>query len=169
MPLSRLRLRLSAAFALAFVLSLVILDVALFLLLRRDGERQLTHRLQVSATQVADALTREFGEAPQLGLLGAARETFRELPATPDAFVVYDGSGTRLSAKGSASVVGVAPAAWRAGEPAVMDRSTGPGGDLRLVVDRPHVPGPAAFRVLAIGARLPIEERLEGLGWWMVA
>lgn len=167
MPLSRLRLRLSAAFALAFVLSLVILDAALFLLLRRDGERQLTHRLQVSATQVADALTREFNEAPQLGLLGAARETFRELPATPDAFVVYDGTGARLAAKGPTSAV--APAAWRAGEPAVMDRSSGPGGDLRLVVDRPHAPGPAAFRVLAIGARRPTEERLEGLGWWMMA
>jgi signal transduction histidine kinase len=169
MPLSRLRLRLSAAFALAFVLSLVVLDVALFLLLRRDGERQLTHRLQVSATQVADALTREFSEAPQLGLLRAARETFRELPATPDAFVVYTATGARLAADGPASVVAVAPAAWRAGEAAAMDRSSGPGDDLRLVVDRVHAPGPAAFRVLAIGARRPTEERVEGLGWWMMA
>jgi two-component system OmpR family sensor kinase len=51
----------------------------------------------------------------------------------------------------------------------VMDGSSGPGGDFRLVVDRPHPPGPAAFRVLAIGARRPTEERLEGLGWWMLA
>jgi signal transduction histidine kinase len=169
MPLSRLRLRLSAAFALAFVLSLVVLDVALFLLLRRDGEHQLTHRLQVSATQVTDALTREFNEAPQLGLLEAVRETFRELPVTPDAFVVYDGTGARLAANGAASVVAVAPATWRAGEAAVMDRSSGRGNDLRLVVDRPRAAGPAAFRVLAIGARRPTEERVNGLGWWMMA
>src|SRR3954462_8187875 len=101
MPLSRLRLRLSAAFALAFALGLVLLDLALFLLLRQDAERQLTHRIQEAATQVADALAREFGEAPRDGFATAARETFREWPETPYAFVVYDSGGAVLASDGN--------------------------------------------------------------------
>src|SRR3989442_3315983 len=96
MPLSRLRLRLSAAFALAFALGVAILMGALFLLLRRDADRQLTRRLQESATGAAEALGREYGEAPGAGLAAAARETFRELPSFSHSVVVYDRAGSPI-------------------------------------------------------------------------
>ena len=165
MPLSRLRLRLSAAFALAFALGLAALNTALFLVLRRDADRQLTHRLSAAATQVAEALAREYGEAPQLGLAAAARETFRELPATGNSFVIYDGSGARLAVSGQPAGIALAPAEWRTGDPTVLDRSEG-SQDVRIAADR-RVSG--EFRVVAIGTRQPTEEHLETLGWWLLA
>jgi signal transduction histidine kinase len=169
MPLSRLRLRLSFAFALAFALGLAVLHVALFLLLRRDADRQLTHRLQDSATEVADAMAREFSEAPDEGLGHAARETLREWPASPDAFVIYDRSGLPLAKLGHPPALATAPPEWRAGDPTVLNRRAAEQYDVRLVADR-GVPGPAApFRVIAIGGRRATEERVETLGWWLVA
>ncbi|HET8834151.1 MAG TPA: HAMP domain-containing protein [Gemmatimonadales bacterium] len=167
MPLSRLRLRLSIAFALAFAAGLAVLHVALFLLLRRDADRQLTRRLQQSAGEMAQAMTREFGEAPTQGWRAAARETLREWPATPDAFVIYDSAGDRLAALGHAGDVATAPDAWRLGDAAVTDRRAGD-HDLRLAVDRPPDGALPAFRVLAIGAREATEQRIETLGWWLV-
>jgi len=170
-PLSRLRLRLSAAFALAFALGLAVLNTALFLVLRRDADRQLTHHLEAAATEVAEALAREYGEAPERGLPAAARETFREWPATGNSFVVYDGAGARLATLGNPARLAAAPAALHAGDAGVLDRVAGARDHVRLVADQlvrvGHVtPG---FRVLAIGTRAPTEERLETLGWWMLA
>ncbi|HKT60155.1 MAG TPA: hypothetical protein VJQ46_08900, partial [Gemmatimonadales bacterium] len=93
MPLSRLRLRLSIAFALAFAVGLAVLHLTLFVLLRRDADRQLTRRLQQSAGEVAHAMAREFWEAPHEGLRRAAREALREWPPTLDAFIIYDSAG----------------------------------------------------------------------------
>ena len=125
MSLSRLRLRLSIAFALAFAAGLALLHLSLFLLLRRDADRQLTRRLQQSAAEVAQAMTREFGEAPARGLRAAARETLREWPSTTDGFVIYDSAGGRLSTLGSARVLTAAPPAWRAGDLPVADGQIG--------------------------------------------
>jgi signal transduction histidine kinase len=166
MPLSRLRLRLSAAFALAFLLGLALLNTALFLVLRRDADRQLTHRLSAAATQAAEAMVREYGEAPQLGLAAAARETFRELPATGNSFAVYDESGARFAVHGDSVALAVAPAQWRAGDPVVLDRTAGRHDDLRIAADRGVSP---RFRVVALGTREPTEERLQELGWWLLA
>jgi signal transduction histidine kinase len=170
-PLSRLRLRLSAAFALAFALGLAVLNTAIYLALRRDADRQLTHRLQTSATDVAEALAREYGERPRAGLAAAARETFREWPATGNSFVVYDGAGARLATHGDAVRLAVAPATWHAGDPDVLDRVAGRDDDVRVVADRQARARGATqgFRVLAVGPREPTEERLETLGWWMLA
>ncbi len=169
MPLSRLRLRLSVAFALAFAVGLVVLDISLFVLIRRDADRQLTRHLQESASAVAEALAREFGEAPAAGLAYAARETFREWPATPTAFVVYDSAGAPVARSGTPTNLSAAPSSLRAPHSAVMDRSAGPEHDVRLVVDRSEASGPVPFRVVAIGARQPTEEHVESLGWWMLA
>ena len=169
MPLSRLRLRLSAGFALAFTLGLLVLNLALFLLLRRDADRQLTRQLHDAATTVAGAVAREYHEAPEAGLAEAARETFRELPATPHAFVVYDGRGQRIAEHGLPRRVATAPPEWRAGDPVALDRTAGPEDDVRLAADQRGGPavGPVEFHVLAIGTRQPTEEHLATLGWWM--
>lgn len=171
MPLSRLRLRLAAAFALAFALGVAILMIALFLILRRDADRQLTRRLQESATAVADALAREYGEAPGAGLAAAARETFRELPPSPHTFVLYDGAGIEIAAHGAPASIGAAPAEWRSGDADVIDRTEAPRSDVRLVADRsPSGQSRSrSFHVLAIGTRQPTEEHVESLGWWMTA
>lgn len=169
MSLSRLRLRLSAAFALAFAFGLVVLNLSLFLLIRRDADRQLTHRLQESASAVAEALAREYGEAPAGGLARAARETFREWPATPTAFVVYDSSGGAVARYGTPASLVAAPSRRLAGDAAIMDRSVGPENEVRLVADQPTGKRSVSFRVVAIGARQPTEEHVESLGWWMLA
>jgi two-component system, OmpR family, sensor kinase len=168
MPLSRLRIRLSLAFALAFALGLGVLHLALFLLLRRDADRQLTRRLQQSAGEVAQAMTREFGESPALGLRAAARETLREWPSTADAFVIYDSAGSRLATLGHAGDLDAAPPGWHAGDAPVADRDGGE-HDVRLAVDHPAEGARPAFRVLAIGGREATEQRIETLGWWLVA
>ena len=168
MPLSRLRLRLSAGFALAFAVGLSVLHVALFLLLRRDADPQLTRRLQESAEEVAHAMVVEFAEAPTLGLRAAASEALREMPSTPDAFVIYDSGGGRLATLGHAGDLATAPATWRPGDAPVADRRAGD-HDVRLAVDRPAEGAQPAFRVLAIGGREATEQRIETLGWWLVA
>jgi two-component system, OmpR family, sensor kinase len=166
MSLSRLRLRLSIAFALAFAVGLAVLHVSLFLLLRRDADRQLTRGLQQSAGEVAQAMTREFGEAPAMGLRAAARETLREWPSTPDAFVIYDSAGSRLSTLGRAQDLTAAPPAWRAGDAPVAD---GRGDhDVRLAVNNLANGARPAFRVLAIGGRAATQRRIETLGLWLV-
>jgi signal transduction histidine kinase len=168
MPLSRLRLRLSVAFALAFAAGLAVLHVGLFLLLRRDADRQLTRRLQQSAGEVAQAMAREFGEAPALGLRAAAQETLREWPSTPDGFVIYDSAGGRLATLGRANELAVAPLGWRDGDAPKTDRNGGHHA-VRLVVDRAADGARPAFRVLAIGGREAAAQRIETLGWWLVA
>lgn len=169
MPLSRLRLRLSAAFALAFVVGLVLLNFSLFLLIRRDADLQLTHHLQQSANGFADALEREYNETPKAGLAWAAGEAYREWPATSTAFVVYDDAGVVVARYGNHSSLGAAPSSRRPQGPPVMDRATGPGGDVRIVAAQPRASGTLRFRVVAIGARQPTEEHVESLGWWMLA
>ena len=168
MPLSRLRLRLSIAFALAFALGLAVLHLTLFLLLRRDADRQLTRRLQQSAGDVVQAMTREFAESPGEGLTRAARETLREWPATADAFVIYDSAGARLATLGRAGELATAPRAWREGDIAVADRRAGD-HDVRLAVNRRPKGSLPAFRVMAVGGREGTQQRIETLGWWLVA
>jgi two-component system heavy metal sensor histidine kinase CusS len=168
LPLSRLRLRLSLAFALAFAAGLAVLHVALFLLLRRDADRQLTHRLQQAAGEVAQAASREYGESPHEGPGHAAREALREWPSTSDAFVIYDSAGARLAALGPADVVAAAPPVWRAGDLTVADRHAG-SHELRLAVEPGAAGAPPAFRVLAIGGREATRQWIETLGWWLVA
>ncbi len=169
MPLSRLRLRLSAAFALAFAVGLVVLNFSLFLLIRRDADHQLTHHLQQSANGFADALDRESSEMPKAGLAWAARETFREWPATSTAFVVYDSAGSVVARYGNRTSLAAVPASRRPQDPLVMDRSTGREDDVRIVAAQARAGGTVPFRVVAIGARQPTEEHVESLGWWMLA
>lgn len=169
MPLSRLRLRLSAAFALTFAFGLAALNVTLFVLIRRDADRQLTHRLREAATAVAEAVALEFGEAQTAGLAGAARETFHEWPATPYAFIIYDSAGAPLASHGPPPSIAAAPRSWRTEDPAILDRTAGAENDVRLVADRPSESRPAPFHVLAIGTREPTEEHVASLGWWMAA
>src|SRR5690349_1943213 len=167
MPLSRLRIRLSIAFALAFAAGLAVLHVALFLLLRRDADRQLTRRLQQSAGEVAQEMPREFGEAPAAGRRAAARATRSEWPPSPDAFVIYDAAGSRLATLGRPADLAAAPLGWHSGDVPVVDHDGG-GNDVRLAVDRPAEGARPAFRVLAIGGREATEQRIETLGWWLV-
>ncbi|HEY8258242.1 MAG TPA: HAMP domain-containing sensor histidine kinase [Gemmatimonadales bacterium] len=169
MPLSRLRLRLSAAFALAFAIGLVVLNLSLFLLIRRDAEHQLTHHLQESATGFADALAREYAEAPRAGLDQAARETIHEWPATSTAFIVYDSLGAVVARYGSAEVLAATPSSWRARGATTIDRSIGADGDVRLVVDQRTGSMASPFRVVAIGTLQPTVEHVKSLGWWMLA
>jgi len=117
---------------------------------------------------VAQAMTREFGESPALGLRAAARETLREWPSTPDGFVIYDSAGRRLATLGHPNDVAAAPLGWRAGDVPVADRNGGD-HDVRLAVDRLADGVRPAFRVLAIGGREATEQRIETLGWWLVA
>ncbi len=169
MPLSRIRVRLSAAFALAFALGLAVLILGLFLVLRRDADRLLTRQLHRAATDLADAVSREYGEMPGARLAEAAHETFREWPTSPYGFVIYDGAGGIVATHGQATGVRAAPTVWHPEDGVVIDRAAAPELDFRLAADEVHGPRRMPFRVLAIGARQPTEEHVEALGWWMAA
>ena len=63
-PLSRLRLRLSAWFALAFVAGLTALSLTLYAYLRHQSSLRLTRSLRTSAVELVDAIRFELREAP---------------------------------------------------------------------------------------------------------
>jgi ribonuclease E len=73
-PLSRLRLRLSAWFALAFVAGLTALSLTLYAYLRHQSSLRLTRSLRTSAVELADAIRFELREAPSAGLAHAVSD-----------------------------------------------------------------------------------------------
>jgi signal transduction histidine kinase len=120
-PLSRLRLRLSAWFALAFVAGLTALSLALYAYLRHQSSLRLTRSLRTSAVELADAIRFERREAPSAGLAHAAREALLEWPAHQGAFAIYGADGVRLGERGGKAEVRRLPAVLAAGDTLTAD------------------------------------------------
>ena len=93
MRLSRLRIRLTAAFALAFAGALGALIAGLLWYLWRESDGRLTTRLHEAAAQYALAVAREAGEPETRGVERAAPEVAKEWPLGPETFVVVDSAG----------------------------------------------------------------------------
>jgi signal transduction histidine kinase len=112
MALSRVRLRLTAGFAIAFLAGLVALNGALFAYLRRQASRRVSSHLETSTAQLlrsirqeqqTDVADRDFG--------AAVREVLGEWPDPTVAFRVFDARGAELGARGDSTLLRAVPAA----------------------------------------------------------
>ena len=101
MPLSRLRLRIAAGFALAFGVSLALLAVAAFVYLRAESTHRLDARLAATARGVEAAMERERRDTPDSTLTFAATEVVTEWPHNGDGFVIVDSAGHVLAGVGT--------------------------------------------------------------------
>ena len=112
MALSRVRLRLTAGFAIAFLISLVALNTALFAYLRRQASRRVTAHLQLSAQQLLRSIRQEQLVDPgDRSLAAATHEVLGEWPDPTVAFRVFDARGGELGAHGDSTLLRVIPAA----------------------------------------------------------
>ena len=168
MGLSRLRLRLAAAFALAFTLGLGGLAALSLGYLWRESNRRLDARLSVVARGVSVAVRREMQESPDSSFGYAAEQVAAEWPQNAGAFVfVDDEAGTVVAAHDSAHASERVVRGWlRAGRPATF-RSRNP-HDTRVVAERgtSDLGGgvPLHWSVLAFGSTEGIESDTQLLG-----
>src|SRR5689334_8292296 len=98
MPISRLRLQLSAYFALVFLLGLGVADFARFSRLRRGADESLSRELSGTADGLAHGVARELADL-RSGLTDAAREAIDEWPPDSNGFAVYDSSGAIVASR----------------------------------------------------------------------
>ncbi|MGB7213326.1 MAG: ATP-binding protein [Gemmatimonadales bacterium] len=112
MALSRVRLRLTAGFAIAFLIGLVALNTALFAYLRRQASRRVTAHLQLSAEQLLRSIRQEQVTDPgDRTVTAAAGEVLGEWPDPTVAFRVFDAHGAVLGSHGDSALLSVIPAA----------------------------------------------------------
>lgn len=166
MPLSRLRLRLAAWFAVAFVVALTTLNLALYAYLRYESNHRLTRSLYDDARELADFIHLEYQEHPPEGLAAAAREALVEWPARPATFVVYGTHGERLAARGDTSQVQRMPVVLNMADTAVADVPSAGRYPFRQVTvaaeTAPH------FFIRASSSTQSIGEESQALAIWLV-
>ncbi|MFI5311360.1 MAG: HAMP domain-containing protein [Gemmatimonadales bacterium] len=135
MALSRLRLRLAAGFAVAFVLGLGALAAGTLGYLWSESTHRLDRRLGVVTEGVARNLARELNETPDSSLAFASNEVVREWPSNDDGFGIVDEHGAFVAGVNQRGALDPVLGAWgRAG------------GVSRLVVHQ----GSEDYRVVAI-------------------
>ena len=165
MPLSRLRLRLSAWFALAFVAGLTALSLTLYAYLRHQSSLRLTRSLRTSSLELADAVRFELREAPADGLAHAVREALVEWPAHQGTFAVYDANGVRVGQRGPATETKSLPAKVTAGDTQAVDVAVNGAYPLRQVtVLSPEDP---RFLVRGSGSTRVIHDESGTLALWL--
>lgn len=163
MRLSRLRLRLATWYAVAFFAGLLLLDVALYGLLRAQADRRLTRGLRATAGALQAAVRLELDETPDSGLAFAATETLHEWAAPPGAYLVLDADGQVLAERG--------PESWRRVarlRPAVAgieDLDVGTEEPVRRLVLWSE--GPPRYGVSVLASAGATAEENELLAWWL--
>jgi signal transduction histidine kinase len=112
MALSRLRLRLTAGFAFAFLVALAILASVALGYLWTESTKRLDAHLDATSDGVAAAVGRVLGETKDTSLAHAANEVVREWPASGDAFAIVDASGALVAGVGSRELIARMLQAW---------------------------------------------------------
>jgi signal transduction histidine kinase len=163
LALSRLRARLAAWFAIAFLAGLTVLDLSLYLYLRVAASRRLTADLRGTAEELARAVELELSESPGRSLAVATREALREWPARAGGYIVVDSAGVVLAEQGPP---GWLEASRRAPLTATMsDLSSGPDDPIRRVVR--WQAGPPRFATVVLGSSEATEEQSKTLALWL--
>lgn len=111
MKLSRLRLRLTGGFALAFAGALGLLTALGLGYLWRESHRRLDDRLEAVARSAEENFRREFEEKGDSGATYAANEMVYEWPQSEDAFAILSESKSVIATADHDSVVDEAIAA----------------------------------------------------------
>jgi signal transduction histidine kinase len=167
MALSRLRLRLAAGFALAFLLALAVLAAAALGYLWNESTSRLDKRLDASADAVATRIGRLLQESPVSSLAPAANEVAREWPPNGDLFVVVDAAGAMVAGVGPRDVMDRTIAALAVAHQAHFDVDK-PGDDYRASSLRATLPRgdgpPLRFGVLAFSSLEGIDSDTHLLG-----
>ncbi len=166
MPLSRLRLRLAAWFALAFIGGLVVLTGALNFYMSRESNQALTRELRRRGDDLTRYVAVEYHEHPELGLAAAAREALAESPEGPETFVVYSSAGARLAERGAPTLRRAAPASLaRADGLSVSDVPGTGAAPVRFVILPPT--GDPPVRVLVAATTARIADNRAALERWL--
>ncbi len=170
MPVSRLRLRLAAGFALAFAVGIGALAIGALAFLTRESTRRFDAHLDGVGSGLLVALTREYDETPDSSFRYVAGEVTAEWPDNGDAFLFLDESGAVVASRDpdhvrSRVLASVPVASTRRFD---IDRD---GSDLRArVVDSTIVTNAApplarqAVRLVVFGSTEGIEADTELLG-----
>ena len=161
MPLSRVRVRLAAWFALAFLAGLAVLDLSLYWYLRSQADQRLTRDLASVAAQVIVACRREYAEAPEDGMGKAAENALAEWQVGTTA------RGVRSRWTPRRDGWAAAPHPLRAAaEPERRARRPDRRRHVRTALRR-HSDGQPAFAVLVVGSTERLSEDNEALAWWL--
>ncbi|MFI5234749.1 MAG: histidine kinase dimerization/phospho-acceptor domain-containing protein [Gemmatimonadales bacterium] len=169
MALSRFRLRLTAGFAVAFLIGLVALNAGLYGYLRRQGSHRVTGRLASAGQQLTEAIRREETEPAGRPIEGAVNEALGEWPDPSVAFVVLSGDGSIIGSRGDTALLRrlPSPAAITLGRPRTVrgDRE----GGVRYLATRDSAgpAGPPITIVTATSTAGLIEDQ-ESLVEWMI-
>lgn len=168
MALSRLRLRLAAGFAIAFVLGLGVLAGGVLGFLWRESTRRLEARLTAVAEGVASGLARELNDIPDSSLAFTANEVVNEWPANEDAFAIVDEQGLLVAGVNRGGALDAVLGAWSRRGRRMRLVAEHEGQDFR-VVSIPaasfHAKGHEwRFGVVAFGSTEGIERDTELLG-----
>ena len=165
MALSRVRLRLTAGFAIAFLAGLAALNAGLFAYLRRQAGRRVTSHLELSARQLLRSIHDEQRQDDTRGPVSAAREVLGEWPDPTVAFRVFDTGGTDIGSHGDSTLLAVIPApdALVLGRPRTVRSALA-----RYYAERdPSLAGVTVVAVTSIAGL--VAENDELIGWMLLS
>lgn len=163
--LSRLRLRLAAAFTVTFIVALALVAAGSLGWLMHESTRRLDDRLAALGASVARAVALEKAEYPDSGLAAVVDDVQREWVVGPDSWIVLDSAGVPLSATTDSTDRGRVLAAWQsaAGDSSSINIQRD-GDDLRVrpFTIPPHEDLPT-YTILAVASTEGIEADAEQL------
>jgi signal transduction histidine kinase len=165
MPISRLRLQLAAWFAAAVLVAVAVVNITLYVYLRRDAESRFTGQLQAAGQGVLAAVRRELDENSE-SPAQAATATLDEWPAGAEAFTITTDDG-HTSTRGSTALLGAISRTAngrRPGEVWAVRTSDEVRARLTVVSDTLSPP----LRVVVARSTKDVEELGELLGRWLI-
>ena len=166
MPISRLRLQLAAWFAAAVLVAVAVVNITLYMYLRRDAESRFTRQLRAAGHGVLAAVRREVNEKNE-SAAAAATSTLNEWPAGAEAFTITTADGQTSSSRGSTALLGaIAQTAGGRRTDEVWAVSTSDEVRARLTVVSDTLSPP--LRVVVARSTKDIEELGELLGRWLL-
>jgi len=163
MGLSRLRLRLTASYAIGFFAVLVVLNLVVVRSVRQLEENLLTRRLSLAARDLLVEVPREYKELRSEGWATAAARVLDDWPPGPDALVVYGRDGSQLATLGSPVLVATAPKVVPLTGHLAPDTTYAPEHSARRIMIR----GTPPLTALAIGSLDDTRRAADALGLWL--
>lgn len=109
MAISRLRLRITLWFALAFVVGVLALELVAYGVVRHQADTRLTQRLETEARGLLTAVHRELADSGRGNLIKAVKEALAEWPGDEVALAVFGPNQRRLGELGPEAILRVMP------------------------------------------------------------